>query len=377
MKQPCLWCGSIKRQVIKSSGCAGTAWSPGNRNSCKRDCFIGVFNKILDDSREKAISVFQTVYGEHADNEHFFDDFFDGLFEAAKNFYKSPGEVPVHEVLQNLFYEIIVEMFKKVQDSGAELSKAYEKCVIAAAVENDPFGLQDDRTIKELGRAMNATSVFLVGVQVAYRVLYNFLNFIPTEECVNEYAQMQLCSLCGGYAGRRPCSDLCMNVMNGCLGDLSELSTAFDKYLNASSNMIRVLKNLSPGSAIHGLGLELSLGVSGVFPLLLTPISPLYIEITKLCGAPNGKRRKRAVSKHGLPDSSRGKRSARTLSRNQGNVPTPRSHPQDLDLDTQLAFAKETLSLFQFTIGNTASEICYKLSEEAGSDCWNGTALGR
>jgi hypothetical protein len=372
-------CGQVVENVLKDRSREQVLRDVARTHSFLKTTFKdlernlqGALNKMLDDARIKAIGIFHRVYGEHFNNDHFFD----GLFQAIKNFYKSPGDVPVHDVLQNLFYEIVVEIFKKVQEEetgDAELSETYISCVIDVAEENDPFAEQDDNTIKQLRRALNATSVFLVGVQVAKIVAHKFLSFEPTEECVIEHAQMQFCSLCGGHSDRRPCTNLCMNVMNSCLGNLFELSTAFDEYLNASLDIITVLKHMSPRSIVNGLGLELSSGVSDVFPSLQRPSSPLYSAITERCGPPGVAKRKRSIRIQGLLD---GNRRKRTFLTEEEYLPESTDQPQDFDLNDQLELAKEAFSLLQFTIGNTASEICYKLSEDTGSDCWNGTSLG-
>lgn len=319
----------------------------------------------MDDSKQNVLRIFNLAYKKYFKDQHVFDD----LYQAVKGFYRSPGGGEVEQALQKLFDELLVRTFVEAHDAAnvsvISLSNRYRDCLLTTAKEADPFGDEDDGITRQVMRALNSTSVFLAAIQTAGRVLDGFLEVRPTEQCVNEYMRMQPCSLCGGLIDARPCSGLCKKVLSDCLGGLSGFNTAFNEYLDAAVDMITQLENTSPEVLLGDLGTQLSFSIMAAYSQI-APSNPLGKRIKLLCGRLGGGKRRRAVD--GL---------AINPVKPTSVKPTLANHPPDMDLSVQLMFAKEALSLFQSSIGNTANEICYRSSEQTGSDCWNGTTMGR
>ena len=322
-------------------------------------CFLELYDYLLDNSKTNALRIFNLVYKEHFKDQRIFDS----LYAAAKGFYRSPGENQVQKALQDLFDQLLLETFKGSHSSpNAALSKQYKDCLLTAKKEMDIFGEEDDATVRQLRRALNSTSVFLIAVRTAGKVLDSFLGLKFSDSCIHEYMKMHPCSLCGGFPEGRPCLGLCMNVLSMCIGDISQLNTAFDNYLKATMDMLTEMENTSPDTLIGDLGSQLSFLVMEVYNQI-KPGSAYGNKIIQLCGnIPNDKRR----------------RSPEVLVVNQGApIPAPKSPPFDMDLSIQLAFAKEIMSLFQSSLNDTTSDICLRESAQFGSGCWNGTDFDR
>ena len=53
----------------------------------------------------------------------------------------------------------------------------------------------------------------------------------PSPECHKAVMRMTTCPTCQGFADLKPCSNLCLNVLKGCLAYHADLGTEWDNYV--------------------------------------------------------------------------------------------------------------------------------------------------
>jgi len=60
-----------------------------------------------------------------------------------------------------------------------------------------------------------------------------------TPSCLTAIQRMNSCPVCDGLAESKPCSNFCLNVMNGCLAHRIELQKDWDKFAGKISKFLK------------------------------------------------------------------------------------------------------------------------------------------
>ena len=64
----------------------------------------------------------------------------------------------------------------------------------------------------------------------------------PSPECSRSVMRMSMCPICQGLTDVKPCSNLCLNVLKGCLAYHAELATEWDNYIGEKIQISVVYK---------------------------------------------------------------------------------------------------------------------------------------
>ena len=90
-------------------------------------------------------------------------------------------------------------------------------------------------------RAFIKTMHYLRALRAANLVIKNTQKIVMTEQCKLSLMKMDDCALCAGYQAISSCNGLCLNILRGCLLDLSDLVepiTSFSQVLVAMKEHI-------------------------------------------------------------------------------------------------------------------------------------------
>eukprot|EP00118_Oscarella_pearsei_P028852 m.3102 g.3102 ORF g.3102 m.3102 type:complete len:580 (+) comp9051_c0_seq1:73-1812(+) len=326
------------------------------------DTFIKLFHSSIEASRARTVSIFTRAYPDHFKDNTIFDPLYDAMLE-----FLSTRAADIDSSVTMVRDSVIIEAFKGLVQTDSITSEK-RKCILRninklGESESGVFKGKLAFVRRLVQRAMNVSAALVVGIETGKRASMLVSELCPSESCLAEYARMSHCSLCAGQADLRPCRSLCDTVMPKCVGDLKEVSGAFNMLLSVMTKLMTEMENISPESAIHDIGTEFSFGAMNLATTLLGDVGK---GIRQQCGfPPPPKRNKRSYSLWGIDEPS-----------GDGKPVEDATPPTVMEVPVQLKYGRNAIVRFHGAFDLTVDDVCQSLSSDDDAVCWNGTAVG-
>ncbi|XP_014472366.1 PREDICTED: glypican-6 isoform X2 [Dinoponera quadriceps] len=191
--------------------------------------FHVLFKDLLAGSKRGFHDMFKKTYGIlYEQNAYVFTDFFQELES-----YYAKGTVDLDDCLDNFFNILYQKMFI-VLNSQYTFDNKYLECVSDHMKEMKPFGDVPPKLSVQIKRSFVATRAFSQALTVAANVLKNMQTLKPSADCAAALTKMTACPYCIGIPNNvLACSDMCTNVMKGCLAQHAALDAEWNHFVDA------------------------------------------------------------------------------------------------------------------------------------------------
>jgi len=186
------------------------------------------FKELLENSKRDFHDMFKRTYGIlYEQNSEVFTDLFRDLEE-----YYARGKLDLEEAMDHFFTALYQRMFT-VLNAQFRFDDKYLVCVNTHMKELKPFGDVPKKLSVQVKRSFVATRTFAQALITGRDVVNKIQSLEPSPECHKAVMRMTTCPTCQGFADLKPCSNLCLNVLKGCLAYHADLGTEWDNYVDA------------------------------------------------------------------------------------------------------------------------------------------------
>ncbi|XP_046427540.1 glypican-4 [Neodiprion fabricii] len=191
--------------------------------------FHDFFKDLLAASKKGFHEMFKRTYGViYEQNAYLFTD----LFKELENYY-ARGTVNLEDAMDNFFNVLYQKMFT-VMNSQYQFDDKYLECVGDHMKEMSPFGDVPQKLSVQIKRSFVATRAFSQSLNVAADVLKNMQTLRSSPECAAALTRMTACPSCSGIPGNvLACTNMCSNVMKGCLAQHAALDVDWNHFVEA------------------------------------------------------------------------------------------------------------------------------------------------
>ncbi|XP_022088007.1 glypican-4-like [Acanthaster planci] len=205
------------------------------KSSSSREYFIrraerfdNFFKELIDRGQLDLRYMFTETYGSlYQQNSEFFDE----LFENFRRYYHG-RDLDLAETMEDFFTELLRRMFVLL-NPNYEYTDAFWECVAEHTAELKPFGDVPQKLTLHVKRAFIVARTFVQGLSVGRDVISQVSEVTPSAECQKSLMRMSYCPHCRGLPDTKPCYNLCLNTLKGCLAEQAELDAAWNNYIDA------------------------------------------------------------------------------------------------------------------------------------------------
>lgn len=334
------------------------------------------FNQLLQISLNNTNNLFQAVYPRMATDvaprlHDLYGDFRAFLLQGHK--------VDVLDSLRGFFDGLFPSVYyHALNPKLTDFTDDYKECLQQARSEVHPFG-QIMRGIElTVPHALTAAELFLNALRTGSNVINSTSSITSSHECKHALLKLTYCAHCSGHTKVAPCWGMCLNVMRGCLAQLTEIDRNWNQYINALEDLIGVMKSPFNTEEVFD---EFPEKISEAIMHALEHGKDLDGRVRRACGQP-----KRIKPRVHIKDDDKNKNGHRREKRHVGVSPAPSSQQSTTSTDGHQTLA-ERLNSFLTAISpskgffyNLADTTCKdkKFSGHAhqGQHCWNGIEIG-
>lgn len=330
-----------------------------NTFASRTNKFDEFFTKLLENSKQDLHVMFVKTYGLlYKKNAEIFED----LFAELNNYYKGKN-VNLAQVLSSFFVELLRRVFTLLNQQHT-FSDEYLQCVASHMNDLEPFGDVPGKLSKQVKRSFVAARTFVQGLAIGRNVVEAVAEISPTSACDRALMKLMYCPHCHGLTTTKPCANLCLNTMKGCLASVAELNTSWNEYIDA---LLMVAGRLEGPFNIESVVDPIDVQISDAIMNFQENGIKVSEKVFQGCGRPPLARRRRDTSPDAVlnsaSDSSRQNRANRE------------AKPSGKNLNRLVRDIKEKIELAK----NYWVELPQILCEENiaaplgdGDNCWNG-----
>uniref|UniRef100_A0A914XGA7 Glypican-6 n=1 Tax=Plectus sambesii TaxID=2011161 RepID=A0A914XGA7_9BILA len=188
--------------------------------------FDRFFRELLTSARKELHTMFVQTYGGFYERHA---DVFSGLFDNLTDYYTT-GRSDVSESLDGFYQTLYRRMFTIMNPLMPVTDEKWE-CMKPTMDELHPFGDVPRKMTQQVQRSMVAARVFVEALATARDVVHRVMELNLSSACSTGLMRMSYCSACGGVPDVRPCNNLCLNVMKGCLARQTELDADWNAFI--------------------------------------------------------------------------------------------------------------------------------------------------
>lgn len=181
-------------------------------------------------------------------------------------------------VFPQVYYEVFLAAYFSSPSTSATAnqlpsSSAFRQCFYQVFLENKGDTLATE--LKAFQRSFNRTMRYLRALRSLDRVILSTVEYLLRPECQASIMKMTHCSSCAGVVAPT-CDGLCLNVMRGCLVDLSDLFQSLDNF---SAALVELQSAISSRNELYYFWSQLDLFQSNLFILISdTVVAGVSIE---------------------------------------------------------------------------------------------------
>ncbi|XP_069104770.1 glypican-5-like [Argopecten irradians] len=292
------------------------------------------------------------------------------FYNEIRQYLKHKKHMTLYSAVATFFDKIFPAVYKNTLNDGTVtvLSQEHSDCLRhkRQEISPSPFGIQPSTISYKLSKALNVAKSYVEVLSLIVEAVNTTDHLTVNGKCKDQMTQLQFCSHCESYVEAKPCRGFCLNVMRGCLAQLSTLTPEWEGLIRRG---VRLEGGMSQTNDIEKIlnGVDRSIDAAVMHAL---ESEDLYDNNMKaLCNFPVTVTTKAANTT--TSHQAHGHHHQAPLNR--------RSIGGDL-YDQVLEVMKELLtSLRMFdTMSDVIcdQELYYNQNMES-DQCWNGTTIGR
>lgn len=166
--------------------------------------FDSAYSALASDCRPLVIQLFSDI------KQHLSGDLNSSLDNTVRQFYND---------LFPLVYRRLLNpgIGHSLSQSYSPTTSIHDNCLRLTQQDVSPFGSHPRLLVSGLSRALIAGRALNRLLRLAGEVMNATEKATLSRECVRGLVRMQYCSHCRGLTLIRPCTNLCVNIMRGCL----------------------------------------------------------------------------------------------------------------------------------------------------------------
>lgn len=241
-----------------------------------------------------------------------------------------------------------------------DVSNDYKKCLKEKTPEIKPFGDKAMLISLQIVRSFDVARSLLQALNLGVEVINTTEHMDFGPGCYNALVRLTYCAHCQRLILAKPCGGFCLNVVHGCLAQVTELDRPWNKYVSALN---RVTTGMADSSNIEKVMNLLDTKISEAIMHAMEDGSEVTKKVKSLCG--HLQRSTRSSSE--VTDSQQETNGSIVTSRTV--VSTWQSELQD--------FVK-TLKENKWFYTKLADSLCNNetFSVQGEVNCWNGKEIG-
>lgn len=175
----------------------------------------------------------------------------------------------MYVVSLQIYYELFVATYLTSRSSSTNRlpeTPAFHECFYELFVED-----KGEAILIQLNgflRSFNQTMRYLKALRTLDRVILSTVDYFLRPECQASIMKMTHCSSCAGFVAPM-CDGLCLNVMRGCLVDLSDMFESLDNF---SVALVDLHESISSRNGLFFFWSQFDLLMSNFFTLITDTI---------------------------------------------------------------------------------------------------------
>lgn len=148
------------------------------------------------------------------------------LFSDIKRHLSGDSRASLDDTVRQFYNELFPLVYRRLLNPGighassqshSPTSSIHDDCLRLTRQDVSPFGSHPRLLVSSLSRALGAGRALNRLLRLAGEVLNATEKATLSRECGRGLVRMQYCSHCRGLTLIRPCTNLCVNIMRGCL----------------------------------------------------------------------------------------------------------------------------------------------------------------
>ena len=192
--------------------------------------------EFIEDNKRHLLDLLDTAYFGFFTRRTLFDEFYNYLQDTIR----TTDSCQIGYKFNKLFFEVFLAVLEA--DPGVDTSlyplddRDFNICLYN--YYQDISGEDTHARFVALTRSLNRTLYYLRALNVGEAFLTTVSELELTAQCRQALMRSSHCAQCGGESSLvRPCQELCLNTLRGCLVDYSDLSDPYYKFAQAAVRM--------------------------------------------------------------------------------------------------------------------------------------------
>ena len=204
----------------------------------------------IDESRQSLVSLLIDTYGPFFTRHELFDEFYNYLRETVL----TGNSCEIGLKFNKLYFEIFLAVLEgdpSVDTSVYPDTREFKLCMYEYYLERSSEEIHT--RFVALTRSFNRTLYYIRALNAAEELLNRVYELEFTPQCKQALAKLTFCAQCGGHSAR-PCAELCLNTLRGCLIDYADLYEPFRRFTLSAIRMKNYLNsNVNPFTHLEQL----------------------------------------------------------------------------------------------------------------------------
>ncbi|KAM9831826.1 LOW QUALITY PROTEIN: glypican-5-like [Neosynchiropus ocellatus] len=160
------------------------------------------------------------------------------LFHDIKRHLSGDSKSSLDSSVQRFYNDLFPLVYRRLLNPGigpashhSSVAAGHDDCLRITRQDVSPFGPYPRLLVASLSQSLDPGRALSRLLRLAGEVVNATEKASLSRECVRGLVRMQYCSHCRGLTLIRPCTELCFNVMRGCLVGVSELATPWTSFV--------------------------------------------------------------------------------------------------------------------------------------------------
>lgn len=162
------------------------------------------------------------------------------LFHDIKHHLSGDSKSSLENSVQRFYNDLFPLIYRRLLNPGmgpgshhhqTSVTPGHDDCLRITRQDVSPFGPYPRLLVASLSRSLGAGRALSQLLRLAGEVVNATEKASLSRECVRGLVRMHYCSHCRGLTLIRPCTELCFNVMRGCLVGVSELAAPWTSFV--------------------------------------------------------------------------------------------------------------------------------------------------
>ncbi len=165
----------------------------------------------------------------------------DNLFDYLIHFSINPDLCPLHWNVRQMVENVLLTSLVNDDDvSEISLESISEEQMACLKNISNPY-VTDFTTeiMSNIQRFLLDYKVYVRSLQLANKIITTVKLHRFSSSCMIALTKMKHCAYCGGFAKFRPCLNLCLNTIQGCMADVFELHEDFKNFVASFQTLSR------------------------------------------------------------------------------------------------------------------------------------------